>query len=153
MLVLSRKLNQSIQIGSDVTISIISVKGNTVRLGITAPDSVRVLRGELVKTPAGEDKATTAPSPDSNSDSQGSDAESPAGVVHFQSAPDRPVSMEIDRRLPKPRAAANRRLDSADGHQAPLARRMPNPPPPKPVYEVLEFRVAKDAVLPENSSV
>lgn len=48
MLVLSRKLNESISIGSDIKIRIISVRGGTVRLGIEAPQEVSILRSELV---------------------------------------------------------------------------------------------------------
>ncbi len=47
MLVLSRKKNQSIIINDDVSIEVLQVKGNTIRLGITAPSGIRILRGEL----------------------------------------------------------------------------------------------------------
>ena len=47
MLVLSRKKNQSIVIDGNISIEILQIKGNTIRLGISAPDNVRVLRGEL----------------------------------------------------------------------------------------------------------
>jgi carbon storage regulator CsrA len=47
MLCLSRKEDQEIFIGDDVVVSIIKLKGNTVRVGIRAPDGVRILRGEL----------------------------------------------------------------------------------------------------------
>lgn len=47
MLVLTRKLEQQIQIGEGITVTVLSVKGNTVKLGIKAPNDVRVLRGEL----------------------------------------------------------------------------------------------------------
>lgn len=47
MLVLSRKSQQQIQIGDNITISILQVKGNVVRVGIEAPRDVRVVRGEL----------------------------------------------------------------------------------------------------------
>ena len=47
MLVLSRKLQQEILIGENIKVTVLKVKGNTVRLGIEAPRSVRVLRGEL----------------------------------------------------------------------------------------------------------
>lgn len=47
MLVLTRKLNEQIRIGDDVTITVIRVKGNTIRLGIEAPRETRVVRGEL----------------------------------------------------------------------------------------------------------
>ena len=47
MLVLTRKLRESIQIGPNVTITILRVKGQAVRIGIEAPRDVRVVRGEL----------------------------------------------------------------------------------------------------------
>ena len=47
MLVLSRKLQQEIMIGDNIKVTVLKVKGNTVRLGIEAPRSVRVVRGEL----------------------------------------------------------------------------------------------------------
>ena len=47
MLVLSRKAGQKLQIGDNVTITILEVHGNTVRVGIEAPRAIRVLRGEL----------------------------------------------------------------------------------------------------------
>ena len=49
MLVLSRKSNQEIQIGGDVTITVLRVRGDEVRLGITAPRAVPVLRGEVLR--------------------------------------------------------------------------------------------------------
>jgi carbon storage regulator CsrA len=47
MLVLTRKTQEQIHIGDNITISILKLKGNTVRIGIEAPRNVRVLRGEL----------------------------------------------------------------------------------------------------------
>jgi len=47
MLVLSRKQQQEIAIGENITITVIKIKGNTVRLGIDAPRDVKVVRGEL----------------------------------------------------------------------------------------------------------
>jgi carbon storage regulator CsrA len=60
MLVLTRKLQQQIKIGEQVTITILRVKGQTVRVGIEAPRDVRVIRGELPsgdQSPAGEESA------------------------------------------------------------------------------------------------
>ncbi len=48
MLVLTRKENQSIMIGDNVEIIVISVEGNRVKLGIAAPREVRVIRSELL---------------------------------------------------------------------------------------------------------
>lgn len=47
MLVLSRKLNQKVQIGNDIVVTVVKVRGNVIRLGIEAPRDVRVLRSEL----------------------------------------------------------------------------------------------------------
>lgn len=47
MLVLTRKPQEQIHIGDNITISVLKLKGNTVRIGIQAPRDVRVLRGEL----------------------------------------------------------------------------------------------------------
>jgi carbon storage regulator len=47
MLVLSRKPDESIMIGDDVVVTIIRVRGGTVRVGISAPKSVRVHRTEV----------------------------------------------------------------------------------------------------------
>ena len=52
MLVLTRRPDESLnfQIGGlSMTVSIVAVKGNQVRIGIDAPDSVKVLRGELIQ--------------------------------------------------------------------------------------------------------
>jgi carbon storage regulator len=49
MLVLTRKLQQQIKIGEQITVTILRVKGNAVRVGVQAPREVRVVRGELPK--------------------------------------------------------------------------------------------------------
>lgn len=50
MLVLSRKVNETIQIGEQITIRVLEVKGDTVRIGIEAPKNIDILRGELVES-------------------------------------------------------------------------------------------------------
>lgn len=47
MLVLTRKANQSIMIGDDIEVSVLSVLGEKVRLGIQAPRDVPVFRKEV----------------------------------------------------------------------------------------------------------
>lgn len=47
MLVLTRKVNQQIRLGEEITITVLRVQGNSIRIGIDAPRNVRVLRGEL----------------------------------------------------------------------------------------------------------
>jgi carbon storage regulator len=48
MLVLSRKADQRIAIGDDVWVTVLKVVGNRVQIGIDAPTSKPILRGELV---------------------------------------------------------------------------------------------------------
>lgn len=50
MLVLSRKLNEKIIVGQNIRITLVGIRGNQVRLGIEAPDDVKVLREELMAT-------------------------------------------------------------------------------------------------------
>jgi carbon storage regulator CsrA len=50
MLVLTRKSQEKIQIGENITITILRVKGQAVRVGIDAPRDVRVIRSELPTT-------------------------------------------------------------------------------------------------------
>lgn len=49
MLVLTRKATEQIQIGDSVVITILRIKGQSVRIGIEAPREVRVVRAELPK--------------------------------------------------------------------------------------------------------
>ena len=59
MLILTRKLGESITIGDDIKVSILGVRGRQVRLGIEAPDSVVVHREEIyVKIQAENRKAS-----------------------------------------------------------------------------------------------
>jgi len=49
MLVLSRKTQEAIVVDGEITIRIIEIRGNTVRLGIEAPKEIPVLRSELME--------------------------------------------------------------------------------------------------------
>ncbi len=48
MLVLSRRLNESILLGGDIRVVVLGIRGNQIRLGIEAPERVGVVREELV---------------------------------------------------------------------------------------------------------
>jgi carbon storage regulator len=48
MLVLSRRIGQRVMIGDDVVVSVLEVRGSTIRLGIEAPPSVPIHREELL---------------------------------------------------------------------------------------------------------
>ena len=47
MLILTRRINESLVIGDDVTVTVLGVKGNHVRIGVDAPRDVSVHREEL----------------------------------------------------------------------------------------------------------
>ena len=54
MLVLSRKLGEKVFIGSDISLVVVEVKGNRVRIGIEAPAEVPIVREELLYDPLAE---------------------------------------------------------------------------------------------------
>lgn len=58
MLVLSRKHDETIMIGDDIEITIVDIKGDTVRVGINAPRSVAVHRKEIYEAIKQENIAT-----------------------------------------------------------------------------------------------
>lgn len=47
MLILTRRVGETVMIGNEVTITVLGVKGNQVRVGITAPKSIPVHREEI----------------------------------------------------------------------------------------------------------
>jgi carbon storage regulator len=60
MLVLSRKVGERIQVGDDVTITVVRINPNSVRIGIDAAPEVVVMREELAEralASGGEDQA------------------------------------------------------------------------------------------------
>lgn len=48
MLVLTRKINESLLIGDEVVITVVDVQGDKVRLGIEAPKEISIARSEIV---------------------------------------------------------------------------------------------------------
>lgn len=48
MLLLTRRLGEKITIGEDVTVTVVSIKGNQIRLGIDAPRHIQVCREECL---------------------------------------------------------------------------------------------------------
>ena len=49
MLILTRKLGEVIRVGDDVTVRVLEVRGNQVRLGVEAPPDVRIYREEIYR--------------------------------------------------------------------------------------------------------
>lgn len=60
MLVLSRKVNEEVVVGSDVTVRVLSLNGGVVKLGIEAPQSVPVHRREVYERLSQGRKAAVA---------------------------------------------------------------------------------------------
>ena len=59
MLVLSRKVGERIQLGDNITVTLVKIHGNTVRLGIEAPPNMVVIRQELAQRAAQDQIAVT----------------------------------------------------------------------------------------------
>lgn len=51
MLVLTRRVGETLKIGDDVTVTVRAIKGSQIRLAIAAPDHITILRGELSERP------------------------------------------------------------------------------------------------------
>lgn len=62
MLVLSRKKNESIVINNDITVTVVEIRGDKVRLGIVAPKEVPVHRQEVFEAITGNPNAKPLPS-------------------------------------------------------------------------------------------
>ena len=60
MLVLSRKLDETIVIDGNIRITVVGIRGNQIRLGIEAPDPVGIYREELCP-PDSDDQRTGGP--------------------------------------------------------------------------------------------
>jgi carbon storage regulator len=61
MLVLSRKKNESIVINNDITVTVVEIRGDKVRLGIVAPKEVPVHRQEVFDAIHGKSSESAAP--------------------------------------------------------------------------------------------
>ncbi len=59
MLILSRKIDQKIQIGENIVLTIIDVKGEQVKIGVEAPNDVKIYRQEVFQAIQSENKAAT----------------------------------------------------------------------------------------------
>ncbi len=61
MLILTRRVGENLRIGEEVSVVVLEVNGNQVRLGITAPKSVTVHREEVSERIAQEKRAAAMP--------------------------------------------------------------------------------------------
>ena len=64
MLVLTRRVGETILVGDDIEIEVLEVRPGIVRLGVRAPKSVRVLRSELVAEVASANTEAVGAAPD-----------------------------------------------------------------------------------------
>ena len=56
MLILSRKINEKVVIGDDISVSIVEIRGDQVRIGIDAPKKIKVFRQEVFDAIKAENK-------------------------------------------------------------------------------------------------
>lgn len=64
MLVLTRRVQQSIVIGKDVVVTVLEVRGDQVRIGISAPRDVDVHRQEVYEELQEANRSAASPSPE-----------------------------------------------------------------------------------------
>ena len=70
MLILTRRAGETVMIGNDVTITVLGVKGNQVRIGINAPKDVAVHREEIFERIQSEQAAGNGAAPANDNKSE-----------------------------------------------------------------------------------
>ncbi len=63
MLILTRRVGETLMIGNDVTVTVLGVKGNQVRIGVNAPKDVAVHREEIFERIKREEDQFSADAP------------------------------------------------------------------------------------------
>jgi len=68
MLILTRRVGETVMIGNDVTVTVLGVKGNQVRIGINAPKNVAVHREEIYERIKREQQGESSGEPKPNAE-------------------------------------------------------------------------------------
>jgi len=97
MLVLSRKRDESIIIGDDVVVTIIDIKGEQVKLGVSAPKYISIHRKEVYEAIQAENLAASRPEAQNLSS-----LAKVIGKTPPSAGEGRPPSPAVTTRLPKP---------------------------------------------------
>jgi carbon storage regulator len=63
MLILSRKTNEKIMIGDDISVTVIEIRGDQIRIGVDAPKQIKVYRQEVFDLVKAENRAAAAAEP------------------------------------------------------------------------------------------
>ena len=71
MLILTRRVGETLMIGDEVTVTVLGVKGNQVRIGVNAPKEVAVHREEIYDRIKREQETSHVPADNSQPDSTG----------------------------------------------------------------------------------
>lgn len=82
MLILTRRINETLNIGDDVQVTVLGIKGNQVRIGINAPRDVPVHREEIYQRIKREERMGEASDEGGNPDDYSSDHDS-RGADYF----------------------------------------------------------------------